>query len=310
MIEANGLTKRFAEVVAVEGLTFSVRSGDVTGFSGRKGAGKTTTLRMILGLQRPTSGTVAVDGRPCANLAAPMRRAGSLPDARAVQPGCTASDHLLALGRSTAIDRRRVGEALESVSARTPGTGRQPFRWARSSASVSPPRCSATRRFSCSISRLADSTREHHLVPWSHASDGRRGADRAGLQSPHGGDVGHRRRAAARCQRDGRLRAGPRVRGDSRAHAGPAASTRPGRRRRRHSARPRRHFLRRERPRQLHHRGTGPASQRRAARTRTSATFARGCVHGAHRSRYPAGTSARRRGSGRRSASAGRPPAR
>jgi ABC-type multidrug transport system ATPase subunit len=115
MIEARGLTKRFGQVVAVDGLTFSVRPGDVTGFLGRNGAGKTTTLRMILGLERPTSGAVTVDGRPYADLAVPLRHVGSLLDGRAVQPGCTASDHLLALASSNGIDRRRVGEVLEIV---------------------------------------------------------------------------------------------------------------------------------------------------------------------------------------------------
>ena len=114
MIEARGLTKRFGQMVAVDGLTFSVRPGEVTGFLGRDGAGKTTTLRMILGLQRPTSETVTVDGRPYADLVAPLRHVGSLPDARAVQPGCTATEHLLALARSNGIDRRRVGEVPEA----------------------------------------------------------------------------------------------------------------------------------------------------------------------------------------------------
>ncbi len=115
MIEARGLTKRFGQIVAVDRLTFSVRPGEVTGFLGRNGAGKTTTLRMILGLQRPTSGTVTVDGRPFADLACPLRHVGSLLDARAVQPGASASEHLLALASSNGIGRRRVGEVLETV---------------------------------------------------------------------------------------------------------------------------------------------------------------------------------------------------
>ena len=115
MIEARGLTKRFGQIVAVDDLTFSVRPGEVTGFLGRNGAGKTTTLRMILGLERPTSGAVTVDGRPYADLAVPLRHVGSLLDGRAVQPGCTASDHLLALARSNGIDRRRVREVLGTV---------------------------------------------------------------------------------------------------------------------------------------------------------------------------------------------------
>jgi ABC-2 type transport system ATP-binding protein len=114
-IEARGLTKRFSRVTAVDGVTFSVRPGQVTGFLGRNGAGKTTTLRMILGLARPTSGTVTVDGRPYADLVAPLRHVGSLLDARTVQPGCSATEHLLALTRSNDIDRRRVGEVLETV---------------------------------------------------------------------------------------------------------------------------------------------------------------------------------------------------
>jgi ABC-2 type transport system ATP-binding protein len=60
-IEARDLNKRFGQFTAVDGVTFSVRPGEVTGFLGRNSAGKTTTLRMILGLQRPTSGTVTVD---------------------------------------------------------------------------------------------------------------------------------------------------------------------------------------------------------------------------------------------------------
>ncbi len=114
-IEASGLTKRFGGVTAVDDVSFSVRPGEVTGFLGRNGAGKTTTLRMILGLERPTSGRVTVDGRPYAGLPVPLRQVGSLLEARAVQPGSSAADHLLALARSNDIDRRRVGEVLDTV---------------------------------------------------------------------------------------------------------------------------------------------------------------------------------------------------
>jgi len=114
-IQATSLTKRFGQVTAVDHVTFSVRPGEVTGFLGRNGAGKTTTLRMILGLDRPTSGTVTIDGVPYSDLVDPLRHVGSLLDARAVQPGRSPSEHLLALARSNAIDRRRVGEVLETV---------------------------------------------------------------------------------------------------------------------------------------------------------------------------------------------------
>lgn len=66
MIQAQGLTKRYGDKVAVDALTFTVRPGIVTGFLGPNGAGKSTTMRLILGLDAPTSGPVTVDGKPYA----------------------------------------------------------------------------------------------------------------------------------------------------------------------------------------------------------------------------------------------------
>ncbi len=63
-LELEGLTKRFGDFVAVEGLNLAVRRGDVYGFLGPNGSGKSTTIRMILGLVRPTSGEVRIFGRP------------------------------------------------------------------------------------------------------------------------------------------------------------------------------------------------------------------------------------------------------
>jgi ABC-2 type transport system ATP-binding protein len=55
-IQADGLTKRYGPVVAVDGLTFQVQPGRVTGFLGPNGAGKSTTMRLILGLDAPAAG--------------------------------------------------------------------------------------------------------------------------------------------------------------------------------------------------------------------------------------------------------------
>ena len=62
MIEARGLTKRYGPKTAVDGISFTVRPGTVTGFLGPNGAGKSTTIRCLLDLIRPTSGTCAVAG--------------------------------------------------------------------------------------------------------------------------------------------------------------------------------------------------------------------------------------------------------
>ncbi|MFF7634701.1 ABC transporter ATP-binding protein [Kitasatospora sp. NPDC008050] len=121
MIEVRGLSKRFGEITAVDDLTFTVRPGEVTGFLGPNGAGKTTTLRMVLGLDAPSAGTVTFDGRPFAELPAPLRQVGALLDARAVHPSRTAAQHLLVLAHSNGIDPARVPAVLELVGLRQAG---------------------------------------------------------------------------------------------------------------------------------------------------------------------------------------------
>jgi ABC-2 type transport system ATP-binding protein len=62
MIKADTLTKRFGDILAVDGLTLEVREGEVFGFLGPNGAGKTTTVRMLTSLIGPTSGSAVVNG--------------------------------------------------------------------------------------------------------------------------------------------------------------------------------------------------------------------------------------------------------
>ena len=113
MIEIDGLTKRYGDKAAVDGLSFVVEPGVVTGFLGPNGAGKSTTMRLIAGLDRPTSGTVRVNGKHFPGAAAPMAELGILLDARSVHPGLSARDNLLALARTAGIGRRRVDEVIE-----------------------------------------------------------------------------------------------------------------------------------------------------------------------------------------------------
>ena len=113
MIEIDGLTKRYGDKTAVDGLSFVVEPGVVTGFLGPNGAGKSTTMRMIAGLDRPTSGTVRVNGKHYPGAAAPMAELGILLDARSVHPGLSARSNLLALARTAGIGRRRVDEVIE-----------------------------------------------------------------------------------------------------------------------------------------------------------------------------------------------------
>jgi ABC-2 type transport system ATP-binding protein len=115
MIEARGLTKRYGAKIAVADLSFTVRPGIVTGFLGPNGAGKSTTMRMIAGLDEPTSGSVTVNGRSYRESAAPMGELGLLLEARAVHTSRTAFNHLLALAQTNGVPRSRVDELIEAV---------------------------------------------------------------------------------------------------------------------------------------------------------------------------------------------------
>ncbi len=115
MIEAKGLTKDYGEKRAVDGLTFTVLPGTVTGFLGPNGSGKSTTMRLILGLDSPTAGTVTVNGKRYRDYPAPLHEVGALLEARAVHTGRSAYNHLLALAQTHGIPRGRVDEMIDRV---------------------------------------------------------------------------------------------------------------------------------------------------------------------------------------------------
>jgi ABC-2 type transport system ATP-binding protein len=118
VIEATDLCKRYGDTVAVDGLSFTVPSGQVTGFLGPNGCGKSTTMRLILGLDAPTSGSVTVNGQPYTGYDRPLLEVGALLDAHAVHGGRSAYNHLLCLALSNGIRRSRVDEVLEMVGLR------------------------------------------------------------------------------------------------------------------------------------------------------------------------------------------------
>jgi ABC-2 type transport system ATP-binding protein len=112
VIHAQSLTKRYGPKTAVDGIDFSVAAGRVTGFLGPNGAGKSTTMRMIVGLDHPTAGTVTVNGRRYQDHRAPLHQVGVLLEAKAVHPGRTARDHLLAMAATHRIGAKRVDEVI------------------------------------------------------------------------------------------------------------------------------------------------------------------------------------------------------
>ena len=114
-IEINGLSKHFGTVRAVENLSFTVEPGRVTGFLGPNGSGKTTTLRMLLGLVHPSAGTATIGGRDYRELENPSSTVGAVLEATSFHPARRARTHLRMAARAGGHDEKRADEVLGLV---------------------------------------------------------------------------------------------------------------------------------------------------------------------------------------------------
>jgi ABC-2 type transport system ATP-binding protein len=114
-IEVHGLSKRFGAVQAVDDLSFEVAAGRVTGFLGPNGSGKTTTLRMLLGLVSITKGSATFSGRRYQQFDHPIRHVGAVLEATSFHPSRRAEDHLKTVAMAAGLPLQRVGETLELV---------------------------------------------------------------------------------------------------------------------------------------------------------------------------------------------------
>ena len=103
MLVVEELRRAFGDVVALDGLSLTVAPGEVLGFLGPNGSGKTTALRSILGISEPDSGTVTWNGRPIDNEA--RRRFGYLPEERGLYPGMKIGEQLGYFGRLYGCDQ-------------------------------------------------------------------------------------------------------------------------------------------------------------------------------------------------------------
>jgi ABC-2 type transport system ATP-binding protein len=118
-IEISGLHKRFGPVNALDGMTFTVVPGSITGFVGPNGAGKSTTMRIALGLDSADTGQALIGGRPYRSLRHPLSHVGAVLDAGALQPSRSARNHLLWLAHSQGLSGRRVDEVVEQAGLRS-----------------------------------------------------------------------------------------------------------------------------------------------------------------------------------------------
>jgi ABC-2 type transport system ATP-binding protein len=120
VIETSGLRKEFRTRrglrVAVQGLDLAVPAGGVHGFLGPNGSGKTTTIRMLLGLARATRGSMSLFGQPVPQrLPEVMDRVGAVVEMPKFLPSFTGRRNLLLLARSRGIGAARIDAALETV---------------------------------------------------------------------------------------------------------------------------------------------------------------------------------------------------
>src|SRR5438270_58817 len=117
VIETDGLTKRFGERVAVDGVDLAVSRGQAFGFLGPNGAGKTTLIRMLLGLTEPTSGSMRLLGRPLPiERAAALARVGAIVEEPRFHPQLTGRQNLYIVAACRERETHdRIPAALERV---------------------------------------------------------------------------------------------------------------------------------------------------------------------------------------------------
>lgn len=120
LIDVVRLTKTFEDIIAVNGISFSLKQGEIFGFLGPNGAGKTTTINMLIGLSRPDSGTISVAGLDCTgNPKAAQHLIGIVPDESNLYPELSGFDNLCFCASLYGIRkqerRKRAGELLQML---------------------------------------------------------------------------------------------------------------------------------------------------------------------------------------------------
>jgi putative spermidine/putrescine transport system ATP-binding protein len=118
-LELTGIAKQFGSTIAVEDFNLSAERGEFVSFLGPSGCGKTTTLRMIAGFERPTFGTITVDGLDITNRSPNQRNVGMVFQSYALFPNMTIADNigfgLKVRKRPSDQIRKRVAELLDLI---------------------------------------------------------------------------------------------------------------------------------------------------------------------------------------------------
>ena len=114
VISFDHVSKRYGPVSALSEFSAQVSSGRITAFLGPNGSGKTTSMRILLGLAQPTSGSACINGSPYATLRHPLRQVGAVLD-QGFHPNRTARNHLRVVAAQATVNRSRVDDVLAVV---------------------------------------------------------------------------------------------------------------------------------------------------------------------------------------------------
>lgn len=115
VLETRSLNKRYGKTLAVDGVNLRINRGDIYGFIGNNGAGKTTFMRCVLGLSRPDSGEIDIFPTERGTIEEKRRKIGSLIEAPAILGDCSARDNLLIFGKLSACTPSQADELIELV---------------------------------------------------------------------------------------------------------------------------------------------------------------------------------------------------
>ncbi|QBD76278.1 ATP-binding cassette domain-containing protein [Ktedonosporobacter rubrisoli] len=116
IIQTYGLTKQYAEKIALNNVSLQVQQGQIFGLLGENGAGKTTLMRLLLGLQKPSAGEARLFGQPlAANRSAILAKIGALIENPSFYGHLTGAENLEVIRQMRNIPKKRIGEMLELV---------------------------------------------------------------------------------------------------------------------------------------------------------------------------------------------------
>ena len=118
MIRLNGVTKKYDDLVAVDGLSLEVARGEIFGFIGPNGAGKTTTIKMLAGLLRPSAGRIEIDGKDIASLPEETKRIlGYIPDTPYLYETLSAREFLIFVGKIYGLSTKDLEARMQTLFA-------------------------------------------------------------------------------------------------------------------------------------------------------------------------------------------------